>query len=176
MTPDYKLISGLSLGLMILVTGVYLFVKWIREQKSLQERMSIFQEGQMSLTEAMKAIEKREVKLKSDTQKIKQIVMSARGESTTQRSDDPAGLSAGGYIIFDMPDAKKGIFHDLLKGFEDYAKLRGYEIMFSIDNSFANKIAFKFTLDSSGIVVSTKQVRQDLRQCLKKKSEVYLGA
>jgi hypothetical protein len=94
--------------------------------------------------------------------------MSARGESTTQRSDDPAGLSAGGYIIFDMPDAKKGIFHDLLKGFEDYAKLRGYEIIFSIDNSFANKIAFKFTLDSSGIVVSTKQVRQDLKEYIEK--------
>jgi len=54
----------------------------------------------------------------------------------TERSAmaETTGLNSGGYIIFDMPDAKKGMFHDLLKGFEDYAQLRGYIITFSIDN------------------------------------------
>jgi hypothetical protein len=78
------------------------------------------------------------------------------------------GLNSGGYIIFNMPDSKKPLFHDLLKGFEDYAKLRGYEISFSIDNSFADKVAFKFTLDSVGINVSTKQVKQDLQDFINK--------
>jgi hypothetical protein len=87
MTPDYKLISGLSLGLMILVTGVYLFAKWIREQKSLQERMSIFQEGQMSLTEAMKAIEKKggEIKKRYSENKADCNVGEGRIHNTTVR-------------------------------------------------------------------------------------------
>jgi hypothetical protein len=83
-------------------------------------------------------------------------------------SEQVAGLDSGGYIIFNMPDSKKGLFHDLLKGFEDYAKLRGYIISFSIDNSFPNKVAFKFTLDSAGINVSTNQVRRDLQEYIKK--------
>jgi hypothetical protein len=78
------------------------------------------------------------------------------------------GMGSGGYIIFDMPDAKKSMFHDLLKGFEDYAKLRGYAITFSIDNSSPNKTAFKFTLDNQGINISSGQVREDLKNYINK--------
>jgi len=67
-----------------------------------------------------------------------------------------------------MPEAKKAMFHDLLKGFEDYAKLRGYVISFSIDNSSADKVAFKFTLNSSGINVSPQTVRRDINDYISK--------
>jgi hypothetical protein len=78
------------------------------------------------------------------------------------------GLSAGGYIILDLPDNLRSMFHDLLKGFEDYAKLKGYEIIFSIDNSLQNKIAFKFTLQNDGVNVSTQTVRQDIKEYIEK--------
>ena len=81
-----------------------------------------------------------------------------------------AGPNSGGYIIFDMPDANKSMFHDLLKGFEDFAKLRGYVIHFSIDNAFPNKVAFKFTLEGNGtgINVSSGQVRKDIREYIER--------
>lgn len=37
-----------------------------------------------------------------------------------------SGVGSGGFIIIDMPEKDRSLFHDLLKGFEKYAKLEGY--------------------------------------------------
>jgi len=47
-----------------------------------------------------------------------------------------------GYMVIDLPDNLRSVFHDLMKSFEDYAKLKGYDIAFSIDNTVSNKMAF----------------------------------
>jgi hypothetical protein len=78
------------------------------------------------------------------------------------------GRDSGGYIIINMADDRKSLFHDVLKGFEDYARLRGYRVEFSIDGSVPNEIAFRFTIPSDGIVVSTEQVRKDLREYIQR--------
>lgn len=72
----------------------------------------------------------------------------------------------GGYIIYDLPNEHRSFFHDLLKGFEEYAKLKGYSISFSIDNSIDNKIAFKFTIlsSSTGVNVGQETVRVDIAE------------
>ncbi len=77
----------------------------------------------------------------------------------------------GGYIIFDLKDKSKAMFHDLLSGFEEYAKLRGYKISFSIDTSIVDKVAFKFTLQDSGVNVSTQTVRKDIQDYIAKVSK-----
>jgi hypothetical protein len=55
-----------------------------------------------------------------------------------------------------------------LKGFEDYAKIRGYEISFSIDASMIGRIAFKFTVKNDGVVVGPERVRQDFKEYVDK--------
>jgi hypothetical protein len=75
-----------------------------------------------------------------------------------------AGVGSGGFIIMDMPDKDRPLFHDLLKGFEDFAKLKGYLIAFSIDSTFAGRIAFKFTIKDDGLVVGTERVRRDFAE------------
>ena len=60
------------------------------------------------------------------------------------------------------------MFSDLLKGFEEFAKLKGYNIAFSVDNSIPHKIAFKFTLQDEGINISTQTVRKDIREYIEK--------
>jgi len=75
-----------------------------------------------------------------------------------------AGVNSGGYIILDLPEQQQSLFHDMLKGFEDYAKLKGYSISFSVDNSIANKIAFKFTINEGGVSVGTNTVRKDIKE------------
>jgi len=43
-------------------------------------------------------------------------------------SDKPGSKQqdiGGGYILLDMPESKKALFRDVLKGFEEYAKLKG---------------------------------------------------
>jgi hypothetical protein len=77
-------------------------------------------------------------------------------------------VASGGYLVVDLPEHQKPLFHDLLKGFEEYAQIRGYVIKFSVDNSVPHKIAFKFTLTEAGITVSTAQVRRDLAEYIEK--------
>jgi hypothetical protein len=81
---------------------------------------------------------------------------------------EKAGAGAGGYVFVDLPDSKRSLFHDLLKGFEEYAQLKGYSVAFSIDSTFARKIAFKFTLTDIDAVLSTERVRKDLREYIDK--------
>jgi hypothetical protein len=78
--------------------------------------------------------------------------------------EQSAGMGSGGYIIIDMPDQDRPFFHDLLKGFEDYAKLKGYSIAFSIDATYGGKIAFKFTGKNDGVVVGPERVRRDFKE------------
>ena len=77
-----------------------------------------------------------------------------------------SGLGSGGYIVIDMSEQERPLFHDLLKGFEDYAKLRGYQLSFSIDSSVEGRIAFKFTVRNDGVVVGTERVRKDFHDYL----------
>jgi hypothetical protein len=90
-------------------------------------------------------------------------LQTAMDEKSEEKKEDH---NSGGYIIVDMPESKRSLFHDLLKGFEEYGKLKGYLVYFSIDSSMPNKIAFKFTLGESGISVSSSQVRNDLKEYL----------
>lgn len=89
--------------------------------------------------------------------------------SNKENSDsEDLGAGSGGFIVIDLPNEQKSVFHDLLKGFEDFATLKGYSISFSIDNSLSNKIGFKFTLNDSGISVSTNKVRSDIQEYIQK--------
>jgi hypothetical protein len=79
-----------------------------------------------------------------------------------------AGGGAGGYIVLDLPNNMRGMFQDLLKGFEEYARLKGYSVSFSVDSTFSDRIAFKFTLTDPDVVVSNERIRKDLKDYLEK--------
>ena len=169
--PDHYLYVGLII--IIGTTVMFGMSLWMRQQR-FSERNAARQDAQeLKLQEQAQAQAERMALRHSDDMKNLLATLMQQQEKIAKLNEskdasEGAGLNSGGYIIFDMPEAKKGVFHDLLKGFEDYAKLRGYIISFSIDNSFPNKSAFKFTLDSQGIIVSTTQVRQDLNDYLRK--------
>jgi hypothetical protein len=75
-----------------------------------------------------------------------------------------SGAGSGGYIVIDMSEKDRPLFHDLLRGFEDYAKLKGYSIAFSIDATFVDRIAFKFTVKDEGFPVGAERVKRDLKE------------
>lgn len=81
---------------------------------------------------------------------------------------DFVGPGSGGYIVLDLPNDKRSLFHDLLKGFEDYSRLKGYEVNFSIDTTFKDKIAFKFTVSESANNVESEQVKKDFKEYFEK--------
>lgn len=73
-------------------------------------------------------------------------------------------VDQSGYVILQMPEAQKTHFLDLLKGFEEFATLKGYKISFAFDASLSNRVAFRFTILEGGISVSTNKVRDDLKE------------
>ena len=81
---------------------------------------------------------------------------------------EAAGPGSGGYIVLDLPNDKRPLFHDLLKGFEDYSRLKGYEVNFSIDATFKDKIAFKFTVAEDLVNIAPERVRRDFKEYIDK--------
>lgn len=76
------------------------------------------------------------------------------------------GMESGGFIVVDMPENMKSMFQDLLKGFEEFARLKGYSVSFSVDSAIHNKFGFKFTILSDGVTVSTQN-------CKKRYTRIY---
>jgi len=74
----------------------------------------------------------------------------------------------GGYVTIDIPDDRKSIFHDLLKGFEEYAALKGYKVSISIDSSIDGKISFKIIIKDFGITGTRNSVKNDLDEYIEK--------
>lgn len=89
-------------------------------------------------------------------------------EEQSRKNEEREKTDKNGYIIIEVPPEHRSLFHDFLKGFEDYAKIRGYNVSFSADSSNDSTISFKFTILDSGISVSTDKVREDFNDYLKK--------
>lgn len=134
------------------IAGMVSNRRYLRERKEEEKKWEAFWTDR---SEAMS----RSLELQKWTQEqrliLKQEFEKASRSATT-------GIGSGGYIIVDMPDRNKQVFRDLLIGFEEYAKLRGYSVAFSFDGSLTDKIAFKFTIEECGITKTTDEVRKDL--------------
>ncbi len=74
----------------------------------------------------------------------------------------------GGYITIDMPEERKSVFQDILKGFEEYTALKGYKVIISSDLSIRDKISFKITIDEFGITTNIHNVKNDLNEFINK--------
>lgn len=97
---------------------------------------------------------------KNEEKKLRFEIDKVKRDEDREKSEN----QQGGFIFIEMGEKEKQMFHDLLKGFEDYAKLKGYSISFSIDNSLPNKVGFKFTILDTGITVSPNTVRSDIQE------------
>jgi len=137
----YSTVWFVLIAFMAMTFVVYAFTIWRRDRRIENERE-----------------ERRELRA-SEAQMQAEI----EAEKREERRDAANKAGSGGYIVMDMPEEERPLFHDLLKGFEDYARLKGYEIAFSIDSSFESKIAFKFTVKNDGVVVGPERVRQDFK-------------
>ena len=99
---------------------------------------------------------------------LKRIELDAKLKSDSRSDSETATFTPSGYIILNLKEDQKSIFLDLLRGFEEFAELKGYKISFSYDGSMSNRVAFKFTILEGGISVSEEKVRQDLKEYINK--------
>ena len=112
----------------------------------------------------------RETHVRREEMRIAEEYADRRRKEDREEAANQAANS-GGYIVIDMPDNQKSMFFDVLKGFEEFAKLKGYSISFSLDGSVSNKVAFKFTILDQGVTVSTKKVQADLKEYIHRVQE-----
>lgn len=158
MIADLSIIVTIVFGISALAIAVLFFWSW---------RMKSYREHEYQLQQL-----KLEEKHREEDRDAREMERYENRERQQREEEIElgkiAGAGTGGYIIFDLPDDKRPLFHDLLKGFEDYAKLKGYTISFSVDASFNNRIAFKFTLKDIAVNIGTERVRQDFKEYVNK--------
>ena len=82
-------------------------------------------------------------KEKSETALETEIIDKSKMYFRKEMSEDETYvlLLQMGYKIIEKTEDEKNVLEDLLKCFEDYAKLKGYNMVFSIDKSIHNKFA-----------------------------------
>lgn len=156
MLLDEKISIAEFFNLTLLMTALMfiwvLWRQWVRRQDQIRKEDREF----------------REIELHRQHELQRSVAEAA----AVRRSEDPnAGANSGGYIVMDMPDDQKRMFHDVLKGFEEFAQLKGYSISFSLDGSVPDKVAFKFTILDQGVSVSTKTVQEDLKEYIARVQE-----
>lgn len=159
---SFPWIMGLSVALLF-------FSYWIRDRRY---------ERELKLRELERQDRREAEEIKRREEEAKRLIEErddARSERWSQEKKEEealvrtqAGVGTGGYIYVDLPDKNRSLFQDLLKGFEEYARLKGYAVSFSADTTFNNKIAFKFSLTDPDVVVGTDRVRKDLREYIDK--------
>lgn len=131
---------------LLLTTGVLFAVQWARRQEK-------FRQQDLELR-------RMEIEMAASGKPAINIDLASPGE--------PARPGNGGYIVIDLPDDQKAMFQDVLKGFEEFAKIKGYSVSFSVDGSVPDKIAFKFTILDTGVTVSTARVKEDLKDYVRR--------
>lgn len=142
---------------------VYLFFRRYERRQEMQYRID------REKLERQMEFEKNRLSAEADkADKENEILEEKTRLEREKYEDEMINSGRGGYIILDMSAEQRPLFHDLLRGFEEYAKIRGYSVNFSIDSSQYNKISFRFTLNESGISVSTERVRKDFVEYLDK--------
>lgn len=142
----YGLLNPMMLAVMAASLFVFFFYSW-KKQKDREHYLRL-----------------RELNLKE--KEIEES--SARGNSIHIENAANQQADLGGYITLDIPEERKSLFHDLLKGFEDYAAVKGYKVNVAIDSSVNGKISFKIVVDDFGIVGSKESVKRDLNEFINK--------
>ncbi|MCY4389008.1 MAG: hypothetical protein OXC18_18095 [Desulfurellaceae bacterium] len=103
-----------------------------------------------------------------------ELARGAESGSTNTHVETPdpgASIPYGGYAFVDVPDDYKGLFHDTIKGFEEFARLKGYRISIAIDTTPPGKIGLRFTILDQGVTVSTETVKSDVDEYMTKFKE-----
>jgi hypothetical protein len=152
-------------GMLGIMFFIQFYLKDRKRQRELEAQRLASEERQR---EELRALEERRIWTQKESDERLRDLNLLMLNKLKEAEDERTERSSGGYIILDLPDNMRSLFSDLLKGFEDYAKLKGYHIIFSVDNSIPHKIAFKFTIQDDGVNVSTTTVRKDIREYIEK--------
>ncbi|EHD0131858.1 MULTISPECIES: hypothetical protein [Vibrio] len=112
----------------------------------------------------------RESEYREQELKLRQLeIENSKGNRIhIENSNADTGADLGGYISIPIPEDRKSMFHDLLKGFEDYASLKGYKVNVSVDSSDIDIIRFKLVVNEFGVTASRESIKNDLQEYIER--------
>lgn len=149
------------------------YISWRHDRREdrelkLQEQLDLkhLREKEIEANMHAQSLEAKRLAMQAEEDSLARYSKNKQEEEARIR--EKAGAESGGFIVIDLSENQRGLFHDLLKGFEEYAKLKGYSVAFSIDNTFIGKVAFKFTLTDADVIVVNDRVRKDLKEYMDK--------
>jgi|GEM_PF-890191 hypothetical protein len=183
--------NGLSINAVALALGViligFMLLVWVEQQRQSRRLMENVERLRFGETDLRRHQMENEERLLAEQAKLRQQQLDEekqRREEDREREElreyrermrqeeealrQAVGPGSGGYIVIDLPDDRRPLFHDLLKGFEEYARLKGYSVSFSIDSTLKDKIAFKFTIANDVVNVGPGRVREDFQEYVRR--------
>jgi cbb3-type cytochrome oxidase subunit 3 len=174
---EYLSISAI-ISITLIVAGAFFvlaFVYWVYNKSNrnsyTEEQIEKLREAANLLRENERIIKQQnivlDIKITERTEELQRTHQELNYVLAELKKTQIIGNSDG-YIVFDLPDNHRNFFHDLLKGFEEYAKLKGYNIAFSIDSSVANKVGFKFTIEENSFNIDNQTIREDINEYINK--------
>jgi hypothetical protein len=158
-------ISAVTVAMLLLV-GVMAFLRTSSRQQALSERKFEIEldekkaelefNRQLAFERADLERANREAADKAASERVTEAQLNRwRLDEETRAAKDREAANSG-YIFLNLSDAERPFFHDLLIGFEDYARMQGYELSFSIEASQSNRVGFKFTVKGDAVVGPTR--------------------
>ncbi|MGF1909142.1 hypothetical protein L4C38_06865 [Vibrio kasasachensis] len=88
-------------------------------------------------------------------------------ESTIMDKSSEPLIKESGLFFIPVDEDVKGTFSDMLKGFEDYAKLIGYDVSLSIDSSHENTVGYKFSLRTGDNFWTREDIQKSISDYIK---------
>lgn len=158
MIYDDSMLAPIIMGIMMLV--LFPFIREYFRYRGQRERDAF-------------EVEKWKAELQMRREELESARTATAGSTNIHGETPDSGASTphGGYVFVDVPDAHKSLFHDTIKGFEEFARLKGYRISIAIDTTPPGKVGFRFTILDQGITVSTETVKSHVDEYVAKFKE-----
>ena len=139
-------------SLFVLLLFVWLVFRYNKDQKKLKKEKFVHDIKQ---DESHKSLEEK------DRLFYRKLAATRLRHDIENSFQQKTGLGSGGFLMINCSNDKKCLFHDLLKGFEEYSQLKGYSVILSIDNTIDHKVAFKYTFTDFGFIIPIQKIKKD---------------
>ena len=114
------------MAILMAVTGGFYFLLLYRRDKRRQEEREVVDRDRSFIRD--RELEEQRIRQEHELQKEREESQYRQQKLNDQLINqfkkgvekELSGLSSGGFIILDLPDNLRSMFHDLLKGFEDF--------------------------------------------------------
>ncbi|MCK6263845.1 hypothetical protein KP803_11250 [Vibrio sp. ZSDE26] len=152
-----------------------------REERQFEMSM-VKEQTELQLREQQAKFEQQQASEEAELQRMRlelefpnALKLKKEQSSSPENQESKSQDQQSGFFFIPIDEDIKGTFSDMLKGFEDYARLLGYEVSLSIDSSISNQIGYKFSLRPGEQFHSHNEIQKNITEYLKAMTHTRKG-